>query len=120
MLFIFGSDLCEPGWVVGYNYGCYKIVTDLVTWDEARSDCASITDGDLVVMETEEEFNFLRDLLVEGDYWIGRNSHRSTCIFFVLGVKFNVDSCMLLNMLIKSNCLIVEIIWTSNFIDCLC
>eukprot|EP00057_Strongylocentrotus_purpuratus_P031477 XP_784754.3 PREDICTED: uncharacterized protein LOC579551 isoform X1 [Strongylocentrotus purpuratus] len=65
------DDLCEPGWVVGYNYGCYKIVTDLVTWDEARDDCASIPDGDLVVMETEEEFNFLRNLLVEGDYWIG-------------------------------------------------
>nr|XP_054752325.1 uncharacterized protein LOC129257911 [Lytechinus pictus] len=65
------DDLCEPGWFPGYNYVCYKVVLDLVTWDEARADCQSIQDGDLVIIETEEELNYIRENVNEGDYWIG-------------------------------------------------
>ncbi|XP_071490718.1 uncharacterized protein [Diadema antillarum] len=65
------EELCEPGWAPGYNYGCYKVVTESRSWDDARADCQAITDGDLVVMETEEEYNYILSNVVQGDYWIG-------------------------------------------------
>ena len=71
LIFFVEQGLCEDGWEPGLDYKCYKFVTQRKTWDEARADCESTTDGDLVIIETQEEHSYLVNRTLGGDWWIG-------------------------------------------------
>ncbi|XP_038048814.1 uncharacterized protein LOC119722655 [Patiria miniata] len=65
------DGLCEEGWEPGLDYKCYKFGIQQKTWEEARADCQSVTDGDLVIVETQEEHSYLVNRTLGGDWWIG-------------------------------------------------
>ncbi|XP_022112072.1 uncharacterized protein LOC110991164 [Acanthaster planci] len=65
------DDLCEDGWEPGLDYKCYKFGLLQKTWEEARADCQKVTDGDLVIVETQEEHSYLVNRTLGGDWWIG-------------------------------------------------
>ncbi len=66
------AERCPEGYDFGYDYGCYRFVTSRPrTWLEARQDCQSVEDGDLLIVETVEEVQFLLNLNATGDWWIG-------------------------------------------------
>ncbi|XP_077864849.1 cubilin-like [Saccoglossus kowalevskii] len=67
----YNSFNCPEGYTVGYNYGCYKFVEDPEDWDEARQDCESTEDGDLVIIDNEDELEFVRDAMDISDFWVG-------------------------------------------------
>lgn len=71
LFFLTLADLCEEGWVPGYDYKCYKFGTERLSWEEARLDCQSIQDGDLVVFETEAEWQFVSELGAGSSWWLG-------------------------------------------------
>ncbi|XP_033628985.1 uncharacterized protein LOC117291426 [Asterias rubens] len=65
------DDLCEDGWEPAADYRCYKFSSQPKTWEDARKDCQNVTDGDLVIVETEEEHEYLVNRTLGGDWWIG-------------------------------------------------
>ncbi|XP_071822362.1 uncharacterized protein [Apostichopus japonicus] len=65
------DDLCEEGWVPGYDFRCYKFGSEMLSWEDARLDCQSIPDGDLVVFETEAEWEFVSTLGAGASWWLG-------------------------------------------------
>ncbi|PIK33279.1 hypothetical protein BSL78_29909 [Apostichopus japonicus] len=48
------SYLCEEGWVPGYDFRCYKFGSEMLSWEDARLDCQSIPDGDLVSLRQRQ------------------------------------------------------------------
>ena len=66
------TGVCPEGYVAGLDYGCYKYVYPPKTWAEARADCQSTQDGDLVVIQTEEELGYIMNTTLGGDWWIGK------------------------------------------------
>ncbi|XP_065683392.1 uncharacterized protein LOC100215503 isoform X1 [Hydra vulgaris] len=64
---------CEAGWIP-WGTSCYGIITGLPkTWSDARADCLRRF-GDLVIVETYNEHNFLANRISRTDvtgYWIG-------------------------------------------------
>ncbi|XP_077864847.1 cubilin-like [Saccoglossus kowalevskii] len=68
------SSDCPEGYEPGYNHGCYKFVEDPEDWDEARQDCESTEDGDLVITDSEDELDYVMRELVKRNMattWIG-------------------------------------------------
>lgn len=66
------SAICPEGYEIGYNYGCYRFVTDSKDWDDARMDCMSTPNGDLAVVDTQDEMNFFIEKGFGGyDWWVG-------------------------------------------------
>ena len=66
------TGVCPEGYEVGLDYRCYKYVASPKSWQEARADCQSTTDGDLVVIQTEEEHEYIMNTTLGGDWWIGK------------------------------------------------
>ena len=63
------------GYFIGYDYGCYRIVETPKTWLEARADCQAVENGDLWIVETEEELQYVLNLNGTGDWWLGKFTH---------------------------------------------
>nr|KAG5707861.1 hypothetical protein BaRGS_031592 [Batillaria attramentaria] len=68
-----GAQMCPNEWT-SFDYSCYIVGTDMVSWTEAEEMCR-IFDSDLVVIETQSENEFLKRLLSShhsaNHVWIG-------------------------------------------------
>ncbi|XP_068203013.1 CD209 antigen-like [Palaemon carinicauda] len=60
---------CNEGWLK-LGTSCYFLSVDTSTWHESRRKCIGL-DSDLVKVTTDEEYNFLRDLVKGHDTWVG-------------------------------------------------
>ena len=56
---------CADGWHL-YNGHCYAFSTNSVKWLQAREACETYPNTDLVVIDDEEEQNYLKSV-IEGD-----------------------------------------------------
>lgn len=81
MVYLCFRLVCPDGYFIGYDDGCYKLGMTPMSWKNARLDCASEIDSDLVNIETADENELLRGLLGDSDsYWISMD----TPVCFVL------------------------------------
>ena len=64
-MFIIGQVICKAGWH-GFNNSCYLFQKELKTWAEGRKDCQR-RGGDLVIVDSAEEHNFLTDSIKADD-----------------------------------------------------
>ncbi|XP_036379769.1 C-type lectin domain family 4 member E-like [Megalops cyprinoides] len=60
---------CPQGWEQ-FRSKCYYFSTETKYWLPSRSDCLG-QDADLVVIDGEEEQEFISNHTKEGEYWIG-------------------------------------------------
>ncbi|XP_068202893.1 perlucin-like protein [Palaemon carinicauda] len=60
---------CEADWLK-LGASCYFLSVDTSTWQESRRKCIAL-DSDLVKVTTDEENNFLRDLVKGHNTWVG-------------------------------------------------
>ncbi|XP_068203053.1 CD209 antigen-like protein C [Palaemon carinicauda] len=60
---------CDEGWLK-LGASCYFLSVDNSTWQESREKCIAL-DSDLVKVTTDEEYNFLRDLVKGHNTWVG-------------------------------------------------
>ncbi|XP_071940891.1 uncharacterized protein [Antedon mediterranea] len=66
------DELCPDGWVVGPSFTCYRFSDVSRTWSDARKDCMSVEDGDLVIIEDESEHAYIQNMTnMKNDWWIG-------------------------------------------------
>ncbi len=70
------TGVCPEGYEVGLDYGCYKFVAPPKPWNEARMDCQSVENSDLVVIQTEEEHGYIMNRTLGGDWWIGKAKNK--------------------------------------------
>ncbi|MBN3291549.1 C209E protein, partial [Polypterus senegalus] len=64
--------MCPQGWLL-LNSKCYFFSSNKLDWDSSRDNCTSMR-GHLVIIESEEEQNFLQNELNRNgleSYWIG-------------------------------------------------
>ena len=69
--FLVTDDFCPLGYSIGFDYECYKFVSTPATWDEARADCRSVENGDLIDINTYAELTFINDTVPGETVWIG-------------------------------------------------
>ncbi|XP_039608880.1 CD209 antigen-like protein E [Polypterus senegalus] len=65
-------SMCPQGWLL-LNSKCYFFSSNKLDWDSSRDNCTSMR-GHLVIIESEEEQNFLQNELNRNgleSYWIG-------------------------------------------------
>ncbi|XP_068203050.1 perlucin-like protein isoform X2 [Palaemon carinicauda] len=62
---------CDEGWLK-FGSSCYFFGKDKSTWHESRAKCIT-RNSDLVKITTDEEYNFLRNLVQGHDAWVGLN-----------------------------------------------
>ena len=55
----------------GYMDQCYRFVKGSLTWSQARLECGKDFGGELMVVDNQEEYDYIREKTVEGDWWIG-------------------------------------------------
>ncbi|XP_068203052.1 CD209 antigen-like protein C isoform X2 [Palaemon carinicauda] len=60
---------CDEGWLK-LGASCYFLSVDTSTWQESREKCIAL-DSDLVKVTTDEEYNFLRNLVKGHETWVG-------------------------------------------------
>ena len=66
------SVTCPEGYSPGPT-SCFRFVKELVSWNEARASCqASTQDGDLAVINSEMEQQYIMNVTQGGDWWIGK------------------------------------------------
>ncbi|PIK33277.1 hypothetical protein BSL78_29907, partial [Apostichopus japonicus] len=65
------ADLCPQGYRKQYNNGCYKIGTTMLSWYDARTDCQSTPNSDLIVINDADEDAYWRSVGFGADWWIG-------------------------------------------------
>ena len=77
-IFLFAHTVrCLPDWEEGPNDRCYKFVPEFETFTDARLKCQSLAqDGDLVIIQTSEENEYIMNVTKGGDWWIGKSSCR--------------------------------------------
>ncbi|XP_073479348.1 uncharacterized protein [Aquarana catesbeiana] len=63
------NPLCSEGWR-HYGLHCYYLSSDKKPWKASRKDCENM-EAHLVVINSEEEMNFLRGIANEQSFWIG-------------------------------------------------
>ncbi|XP_077864846.1 cubilin-like [Saccoglossus kowalevskii] len=62
---------CPIGYESGHSGRCYRYVYDPLPWDDARHECLLTTNGDLVILETEDEYQYVLQRMNQTDFWIG-------------------------------------------------
>ncbi|XP_070564555.1 cubilin-like [Ptychodera flava] len=63
---------CPSGYVIGHENKCYKFVSDPLPWEDARDDCRTMTDSDLVIIDDVDELDYVESQVGAGtNYWIG-------------------------------------------------
>ena len=71
----FPAVLCPDGFEQGPNDGCYYFSRGDTYWLSARGGCQSVTDTDLLILDNEEEVNYIQNRTAEIDpaakWWIG-------------------------------------------------
>ncbi|XP_041812052.1 C-type lectin domain family 6 member A-like [Chelmon rostratus] len=67
---------CPDGWK-RFGCSCYYKSSLKMSWQRSREECQRFG-ADLVVINTKEEQNFVSELNVEGESWIGLRRHRKT------------------------------------------
>jgi len=66
-----GSTDCESGWTFSaITRKCYKVITSPKFWDDARSDCRSVSGGELASVTSSQINDFLRTL-TKSLSWVG-------------------------------------------------
>ncbi|XP_068203613.1 perlucin-like protein [Palaemon carinicauda] len=60
---------CDEGWLK-LGASCYFLSVDTSTWQKSREKCIAL-DSDLVKVTTDEEYNFLRDLVKGHNTYVG-------------------------------------------------
>lgn len=71
-----GSSLCSAGWTY-YILSCYYKSSSYKSWKSAKEDCQNKT-AHLVVINMEDEMNFLRDFSRSDVFWIGLAEENGT------------------------------------------
>ncbi|XP_063068593.1 CD209 antigen-like protein 2 [Engraulis encrasicolus] len=61
---------CPSGWVYHFNTKCYRFNPNPKSWSESRARCQSLG-GDLVVISSREEQDFIHGLARGKNVWIG-------------------------------------------------
>ncbi|XP_077327152.1 uncharacterized protein LOC143961705 isoform X4 [Lithobates pipiens] len=71
LLIIKGSSnpLCSEGWK-RYGLNCYYLSSDSKPWNDSKKECED-REAHLVVINSEEEMNFLRGIANQKSFWIG-------------------------------------------------
>ena len=61
----------------------YQIVDDSKSWSDARLYCQGLGRADLVVIDSEEELEFVRNLVAESTakYWLGLSDTKEEGMF---------------------------------------
>ena len=67
----------EDGWELGFGDKCYKFAAALENWFDARAFCRQEADGDLVIIDSQEENLYIQERAQGGDWWIGKYTHQS-------------------------------------------
>ena len=66
---------CPDGYEVG-NDGktCYKFSLAPASWEDARDECYGVSDGDLLVINDQAEFDYIaaKSANISGDWWVGK------------------------------------------------
>ncbi|XP_071959439.1 uncharacterized protein [Antedon mediterranea] len=70
------NDPCSmfDGWETGFEGSCYRFVTSStpITWKDARLECMKVENGDLALIKTEAEIEYIqRRTNTTNKYWIG-------------------------------------------------
>ena len=65
-------DACPTGFEQGFNDQCYRFGAVFETFTDARLECQKVENGDLVIVETEAENEYLKERTQGGDWWIGK------------------------------------------------
>ncbi|XP_077327140.1 C-type lectin domain family 10 member A-like [Lithobates pipiens] len=71
-----GSSLCSEGWTY-YGLSCYYMSSSFKSWNSAKEDCQNKT-ANLVVINVEDEMNFLRNFAQSDIFWIGLAEENGT------------------------------------------
>uniref|UniRef100_A0A8C4T6H5 C-type lectin domain-containing protein n=1 Tax=Erpetoichthys calabaricus TaxID=27687 RepID=A0A8C4T6H5_ERPCA len=74
---------CPESWLL-FNTKCYYFSTNKLTWNKSRDFCTSMG-GHLVIIESEEEQNFLLNTTaktMDKSYWIGLTDQKIENKFF--------------------------------------
>ncbi|XP_077864850.1 cubilin-like [Saccoglossus kowalevskii] len=61
---------CPDGYEPAPTGICYKFVNDGASWDDARLDCMTTNNGDLVIVDSDAELDYLRTKMTN-TFWIG-------------------------------------------------
>uniref|UniRef100_A0AAQ6IQ16 C-type lectin domain-containing protein n=1 Tax=Anabas testudineus TaxID=64144 RepID=A0AAQ6IQ16_ANATE len=69
------GKFCPEGWT-RFGCSCYFKSTEKKTWSESRTDCEN-RGSDLVTINSKEEQNFITELKVNGESWIGLRTRRT-------------------------------------------
>ncbi|XP_077981827.1 cubilin-like [Glandiceps talaboti] len=72
---------CPDDYEFGHGGHCYKFVPTNSTWDDARDDCQQQVDGELVVIETEDELDYIRGNMFDSVFWIGYNDRAEESVW---------------------------------------
>ncbi|XP_070564553.1 cubilin-like [Ptychodera flava] len=62
---------CPENYTVGYRYGCYKFVEEPGDWEDAREHCESTEDSDLVIIDNQDELDFVMQEMQASEFWVG-------------------------------------------------
>ena len=62
---------CGGDFPIAQGESCFKVINNGLSWINARRDCASYPDAELVNIEDAAENEALRAYLGGGHYWIG-------------------------------------------------
>ncbi|XP_077330046.1 C-type lectin domain family 10 member A-like isoform X3 [Lithobates pipiens] len=73
------NPLCSEGWS-HYGLSCYYLSSDKKPWNDAKKDCEN-KEAHLVVINGEEEMNFLRGITNNQLFWIGLTDADGTWSF---------------------------------------
>ncbi|XP_033121805.1 uncharacterized protein LOC117120830 [Anneissia japonica] len=65
------NDFCPAGWEIGHNYYCYKYGKTPMTWQKARADCQGTPGGDLAIVDSQNELEYIMNTTKGGNWWIG-------------------------------------------------
>ena len=75
LYFLILTVLCPDGFERGPNDRCYYFSRGSTYWLSARGGCQSVTDTDLLILDNEEEAEYIRNRTAQIDpdakWWIG-------------------------------------------------
>lgn len=63
---------CPTGYELGPTGDCYSFVRGAIEFHFARELCQRTDGGDLVVIETPREHEYIMNMTQEGDWWVGK------------------------------------------------
>ena len=87
MISVFKNTECPSGFEASPSGGCYRFNTGARIFDVARRSCQGYPDGDLVVIDDQDELDYLMGRsadLNNGTWWIGMCIYIKNKIYYIM------------------------------------